>query len=208
MVMVAIAVLLSDAAVMITAPGARAVTSPLLFTLAIDVLLLDHVMGRPASTFPAPSTASAPSWNVCPTIIERLVAESLMLATGVGFTVMRAKASLPRELAAIRTVPTFRPVTTPPLETSAIDGSALAHEILGSSSTVPSGPSTSAVSVRLEFTATVAEDGSTTTDPTDSAAGPTASFEHAEAPAAMQRRVTRAPARAPRTNDSKQRTPS
>lgn len=63
-VTVATALFPSDAAVMMTAPGANAVTTPLLFTLAIELLLLDQVMGRPVSTLPEPSTVSAPSWNV------------------------------------------------------------------------------------------------------------------------------------------------
>src|SRR5687767_7471173 len=121
--------------------------------------------------------------------MARLLTESLTPPTGVGWTVMLAKASLPRELAAIRTVPTFRPVTTPFDATSAIDASALAHEMRDCGTVSPLGSSTAAFSVRVEPTATVAVAGSTTTEPTASTAGPRASFEHAERAAAVTHRT-------------------
>src|SRR5687767_13922494 len=111
--------------------------------------------------------------------MARLVVESRTVATGVGFTVIRENASRPRELAAINTVPTLRPVTTPVGETSAIEASALAHDTCGDSRRFPHASRTSALSVRVEPTATVAVDGATSTDSTGAAFGPRASFEHA-----------------------------
>ena len=60
-VMAAVAVLPSTVAVMVALPGATAVTTPALFTLAtLDALLL-HVTARPVSIVPAASRALAVS---------------------------------------------------------------------------------------------------------------------------------------------------
>src|SRR5687768_2494849 len=134
----AVALFPSADAVMKVAPAECAVTTPASVTVAAAGLLLAHVTGRPASTRPEPSSGSATSCSVCPTNMERCVAESRIDATGVGLTVILAKASLPRELAATRTVPTLIPVTTPADETEAMDGSALAHDIRGDAKRLPS----------------------------------------------------------------------
>src|SRR5688572_19764074 len=178
-VIVATALFPSDDAVMMAAPAPRAVTIPASVTVATDASLLTQEIGRPVRGRPLPSSSSATSRNVWPTVMARLVVESRPVATGVGVTVIRESASRPRELAAVNTVPTLRPVTTPIGETSAMDASALAHDTCGDSSRFPFASRTSALSVRVEPTATVAVDGATSTDSTSAAFGPRASFEHA-----------------------------
>ena len=101
-----------------------------------------------------------------PMNIERLVNESRMLATGVGLTVMREKASFPRALAAISTVPMRTPVTTPDCDTVAMDASSVPHETRTPGTTFPSASRISTVSGRLAPAATVAIDGVTVIDST------------------------------------------
>src|SRR5205823_14364112 len=56
----------SDVAVMVAAPAATPVTSPLPFTRATAVLLLDQVTTRPLSGFPLASFGIAVSCTVAP----------------------------------------------------------------------------------------------------------------------------------------------
>ena len=122
--------------------------------------------------------AAATSCTVCPTSRSRLVGDSLTLATGVGLTVTSATALLPSALAAICTVPTATPVTTPLPETVAIAGSPLAQTTLCPWSALPDASSTSAVSGTLAPTATVAVFGVMTTEATEPPSGSRESLLH------------------------------
>jgi hypothetical protein len=161
----------SAVARMTAPPVASAVTMPSSVTVATLALLVVHVTGLPGSTFPALSSGSAVSWTDSPTSMPRLLDDSLIDATGVGVTVTSASASCPCTLAAILTVPTDTPVTSPPAVTSAIAGSSVAQRMPSPASMVPSAERASARSVKLAPTATVATDGATLTLET-SEAGP------------------------------------
>src|SRR5574342_292161 len=128
----------SEVAVMIAPPADTADTRPSLVTVATTSLLVDQVTLRPASTLPDASTGSAVSWSASPTNIDRLAVESRTLATGAGLTVRRAKASFPRALAAISTLPTRTPVTRPVCETVAMVSSSLDQVTRTPGNTVPS----------------------------------------------------------------------
>ncbi len=169
----------SQLALMIAPPAATAVTSPPAVTVATVVLLDDHVTGRPDSTCPSASSASAPSCSVSPTSIEWFVDERRTAATGAGSTVTVESASLPSALAAIRTVPTLRPVTTPPSDTAAIDASSLAQWTCPPVIAFPCASRTSASSGRLAPTATLAPGGTTAIDSTDVCPGADTSIEQA-----------------------------
>src|SRR5688572_12891912 len=163
----ATALLPSLLAVMIAPPTASAVTCPLSVTVAIAGSLVVQTIGRLLRTCPSLSSACALSCTTSPTNIDRCDDESRTIVTGVGFTVTRANASLPQLLAAIRTVPTLRPVTTPAALTSAIAGSSLAHDTRCCGTIDPSTLRTSAVRESVAPTDTVAVDGATWTDSID-----------------------------------------
>src|SRR5437660_4930369 len=83
----AVPVLPSLVAVIVLEPGASAVTTPLPFTVAIAVLLLDHVTARPVRTPPAESSVVATSDTVPPTSTLAEAGATLTEATGTGITV-------------------------------------------------------------------------------------------------------------------------
>jgi hypothetical protein len=96
---------------MMVAPAVSAVMRPVVVTVATDGLLLDQVTGRPLSKAPAASRASGVKLNVPPTLRVAFAGTSLTLATGIRDTVMDERPLFPSTLAAMSTLPSFRPVT-------------------------------------------------------------------------------------------------
>src|SRR5207248_1379256 len=98
-------------AVMVAVPAATPVTSPLPFTRATAVLLLDQVTTRPLSGFPLASFGVAVSCTVEPSCT--LAGEGLTVteATGTVVTVTADVPLLPSDVAVIVAVPAATPVT-------------------------------------------------------------------------------------------------
>src|SRR5437764_12442102 len=80
-------VLPSDVAVMVAEPAATPVTSPLPFTVATAVLLLDQVTTRPDNGLPFASFGVAVSCTVRPIVTLAVGGVTVTLATGTGVTV-------------------------------------------------------------------------------------------------------------------------
>src|SRR2546428_194076 len=100
-------------AVMVAAPAALPVTSPLALTVAMAPLLVAHVTTRPVSTLPAASLGVAVNCTACPTV--RLAAAGLTAtdATGTTLTVIAAVPLWPSLVAVIVAVPAAAPLTSP-----------------------------------------------------------------------------------------------
>jgi len=98
-VMAAVPFALSHAAVMMAAPAASAVTSPVPFTVATPALLIVHVTTRPVKTFPFASFGVAVSCAVCPTSILAVAGVNVTEDTGTLLTVMAAVSAVLPELA-------------------------------------------------------------------------------------------------------------
>ena len=75
-------------AVIVAAPGVTAVTRPLPFTVATEVLLLDQETVRPESAAPFASCGVAVSWTVSPVWTVAVAGVTPTDATGVLVTVM------------------------------------------------------------------------------------------------------------------------
>src|SRR5438046_3977082 len=97
-------------AVIVAEPATVAVTSPVPFTVATGVLLLDHATGRPVSTVPFASFRVAVSCCVCPTGTLADAGLTVTDATGTPLTVMLAVPLCPSLVAVIVTGP---PAATP-----------------------------------------------------------------------------------------------
>src|SRR5204862_6241085 len=80
-------VLPSDVAVMVAEPAVTPLTSPLPFTVATDVLLLDQVTTRPVSGLPFASFGVAVSCTVCPATTLAGDGLTVTVATGMIVTV-------------------------------------------------------------------------------------------------------------------------
>ena len=106
-------------AVTLAAPGATAVTWPVLSTMATDALLLRHDTTRPDSAAPFASTTVEFRSPCCPTVSSSSLGDSRTAATGVGATVSVATALFPCSVAAMLALPTLSAVTTPFCETVA-----------------------------------------------------------------------------------------
>jgi hypothetical protein len=107
-------------AVMVAPPTETAVTSPALLTVAIAVLLDDHVTRRPVSRLPFASLVSADSCCVDPKITLAVAGLTVTEATGTGITVSVALPDFPSLVATIVVDPAPTAVTTPWVETVAI----------------------------------------------------------------------------------------
>ncbi len=97
----------------VAAPAATAVTSPLPFTVAIDGLLVAHVTTRPARAVPLASFGVAASCAVCPTATLRVAGLTATDATATAVTVMPTVPVCPSLVAVIVAVPAPTPVTSP-----------------------------------------------------------------------------------------------
>src|SRR6266513_3110686 len=103
----------SDVAVIVAEPATTPLTSPLPFTVATEVLLLDQVTTRPVSGLPLASFGVAVSCRVCPT--ARLAGDGLTVtvATGTVVTVIPALPLCPSLVAVIIAEPATFAVTRP-----------------------------------------------------------------------------------------------
>lgn len=122
-VTVAVPVLPPLAAVIVALPAAAAVTSPELLTETTLLLLLDHVMLRPASTLPFASLSVAVSCAVPPTTRLVVVGVTVTEDTAAGdaaATVTWAVPLMPPLDAEMMAAPTATAVTTPLVDTVAI----------------------------------------------------------------------------------------
>src|SRR2546430_438613 len=86
----AVPLLPSLVAVIVAEPGATPKTSPELFTVATDVLLLDQLTARPERAAPFASLGVAVSWTVCPAWTVAVGGVTSTVATGTLGTVIDA----------------------------------------------------------------------------------------------------------------------
>lgn len=115
-------------AVIVALPAPRAVTMPVLETVAALVSLLDHVMIDPVSTLPLSSFTVAWSCCVAPCVNEIDEGETVTLAaTDCATTTLTLVFFLPAEAVTV-VVPEERPVTSPLPLTEASVGSPDNHD--------------------------------------------------------------------------------
>src|SRR5213082_1409176 len=103
----------SDVAVMVAEPAATPLTSPLPFTVATAVLLLDQVITRPDNGLPFASLGVAVSCTVSPTATLAGDGVTVTEATGASVTVTSDVPLCPSLVAVIVAVPAPTPVTSP-----------------------------------------------------------------------------------------------
>src|SRR5205823_5425791 len=153
-------------AVMVAVPAATPVTSPLPFTRATAVLLLDQVTTRPLSGFPLASFGLAVSCTVAPCCT--LAGEGLTVteATGTVVTVTVDVPLLPSDVAVIVADPTATAVTSPLPSTVATEVLSLAQVITRPDNGLPLASFGVAVNCSVNPTCTLAGDGVTATEAT------------------------------------------
>src|SRR5882724_4031792 len=100
-------------AVIVADPAATPVTSPLLLTVAADVLLLCHVTVRPTSGLPFASLGVAVSWTLLPADTVADAGVTATEATGMCTTVTADVPLCPSLVAVIVADPASTPVTSP-----------------------------------------------------------------------------------------------
>jgi hypothetical protein len=124
-VIVALPLLPSLVAVMVTTPSFFGFTTPDWVTIAMLLALVSHRMGRPVRTLPAASFGVAVNVMVLPFGIVAVGGVTATLATGAGaggaVTVTLAVPVLPSLVAVIVAVPAETPVTTPVDDTVALE---------------------------------------------------------------------------------------
>src|SRR5437660_8092405 len=103
----------SDVAVMVAEPAVTPRTSPLPFTVATAVLLLDQVTTRPDNGLPFASLGVAVSCSVAPCCTLAGDGLTVTEATGCPLTVMLAVPLCPSLVAVMVAVPAATPVTRP-----------------------------------------------------------------------------------------------
>jgi hypothetical protein len=116
------------AAVMFALPPARAVTKPLLDTVATAVLSLVQLMIEPVNTSPSPSFTVAASCDVLPCVNDSDDGETDTLAAGASEIVIFTFVFLLPADAVTVVAPVATPVTSPALLTDASVGSADVHD--------------------------------------------------------------------------------
>src|ERR1051325_1063562 len=94
-------------------PATLPVTSPLVLTVAAELLLLDQVIDRPVRTLPFASRSVAVSCCVWPSFSVADAGATVTEATGVCTTVMAAVPLWPSLVAVIGPAPAATPVTNP-----------------------------------------------------------------------------------------------
>ncbi len=97
----------------VAAPGATAVTSPVALTVASAVLLLPHVTTRPVSGAPVESLGVAVSCTVRPACTVATAGVTVTVFTGTGATATFAEPVFPPAAAVMVTWPMPTPVTFP-----------------------------------------------------------------------------------------------
>lgn len=124
---VAVALCPPLAAVTVTVPAERAVTTPVGETAATSESELSQVTGWSANVRPFVSRTVALRARVCPTSNELAEGVSRTEATTGGFTMTRDVSLFPSAEATTRATPRLVPVTSPVPETDARAESALDH---------------------------------------------------------------------------------
>src|SRR2546426_7306312 len=162
----ALPVLPSLVAVIVTAPAATPVTSPVEDTVATAGALDVQVTDRPESTLPAASFSVAVSCTVAPTSTTAVTGLITTDATGTFATVTLADPLLPSLVAVIVTAPAATPITRPLADTVAIAVFELVHVTARPASTFPAASLGVALSCVVAPTNTVAVAGLTVTDAT------------------------------------------
>jgi len=185
-------------AVIVAEPATFAVTSPVPFTLATVVLLLDHITVRPVNTFPFASLSVAVSCCVCPACTLAAAGLTVTEATGTPVTVMLAVPLLPSLVAVIVAEPTAPAVTSPPPSTVATDVLLLDQVTTRPDSGLPLASFGVAVSCTVCPVATLAEAGATVTEATGAFA--TVTLAVPLCPSLVAVMVTGPPAVAPLTS--------
>src|SRR3989449_294696 len=153
-------------AVIVAAPTATPVTSPLADTVATALLLVVQVTVRPLSTLPLASLSVAVSCTVPPTYTLGAVGLTVTEATGTRLTVTAALPLLPSLVAVIVTAPAATPVTSPVAETVAMPALELVHATDRPASTFPAASFGVALSCCVPPTRRFADAGLTTTEAT------------------------------------------
>src|SRR5216117_4123347 len=139
-VMAEVPILPSLVAVMVAGPAATPVTSPLPFTVANAVALLDQDTARPGRGVPFASFGVAVIWTVLPasTLADAgVTVTEATRTTGTSTTVISEVPVLPSMVAVIVTGPGATPVTSPLLLTFASPMSLLDHVTTRPKSGVP-----------------------------------------------------------------------
>ena len=171
-VIAAVPVFVSLVAVIVARPAPLPVTRPVVLTVAIEALLLDHVIVRPDSVLPLASFGVAVSCTVCPT--SRLAAGGVTatVATGTWVTVMVEAPVLPSLVAVMVAEPAATPVTRPVLPFT-VDAEVLelVHVIVRPVRMLPFASFKVAVSWSVCPTVRLPEAGLTVTDDTGTGAG-------------------------------------
>src|SRR6266516_4470546 len=156
----------SEVAVIVAAPAATAVTSPLALTVATAVLPLDQVIVRPGSELPFASCGVAVSCTVWPTCTDAVAGFTVTDATGTVLTVIVAVPLCPSEIAVIVAEPAATPVTSPLALTVATAVLPLAQVIVRPVRVLPFASLGVAASCTVWPTCTDAVAGFTVTDAT------------------------------------------
>jgi hypothetical protein len=145
-------------AVTVAVPGLTPVTTPVVETVATPDALVVHVTVRPVSVLLLASLRVAVSGEVVPCTTETELGATVTEATGIGLTVTLADPDLPSLVAVIVALPLAIPVTTP-LETVAMAVLLDVHVMVRSVTTVPPTSFTTAASVVVCPTVTLAVAG-------------------------------------------------
>ena len=165
----AVPLLPSDVAVMVAVPGATAVTTPLVETVAMAALLDVHVTTLLVTTVPAVSFTVTDRVAVCPVNSDVLAGESATLPTGTGgtaLTVTVAVPLLPSLVAVTVAVPAATPETTPAGDTVATAAGLELHVTVRPESVLPAESFTTVVSVVVWPAVTLVVGGCTDTTAT------------------------------------------
>src|SRR6266540_610736 len=167
-VTVALPVFPSLVAVIVAEPATMPVTTPLVFTVAIEVLLLPQVTTRPERVLPLASFGVAVSCAVCPIWMVAVAGLTATEATGTGAaaTVTAALPLCPSLVAVIVAEPAVRPVTSPLELTVAIEPLLLCQLTARPESALPLASFGVAVSCTVCPTRMLAVAGLTATDAT------------------------------------------
>src|ERR1019366_9134556 len=164
-VMVAVPVFVSLVAVIVAVPGATAVTSPLVLTVALVASDVPHVTVRPESVLPLASSVVAVSCCVAPMTNVAVAGVTVTVATGIGLTVM-VMVAVPvfvSLVAVIVAVPGATAVTSPLALTVALVASDVPHVTARPESVLPLASSVAAVSCCVAPMTNVAVAGVTVT---------------------------------------------
>jgi hypothetical protein len=150
-VIVAVPVFPSLVAVIVVPPGATAVTTPAVDTVATALFAELQLTPRPGSTFPSASFIVAVNVVVWPTTTTAVAGVTVTVATGAISTLTVAVPVTPSLVAVIVTLPGVTPVTVPVADTAATAVLLELHAITRSGANAPETSRTTAVSCTLAF---------------------------------------------------------